>query len=41
MKKTLVVLSGAGIFAERGVATFRDADGLWENFSIEDVTQHG
>lgn len=37
IKKTLVVLTGAGISAESGVATFRDADGLWENFSIEDV----
>ena len=37
MKKTLVVLTGAGISAESGVATFRDSDGLWENFSIEDV----
>ena len=37
MKKTLVVLTGAGISAESGVKTFRDSDGLWENFSIEDV----
>ena len=37
MKKTLVVLTGAGISAESGVATFRDSDGLWENFSIEEV----
>ena len=37
MKKTLVVLTGAGISAESGVATFRDSDGLWENYSIEDV----
>jgi NAD-dependent deacetylase len=37
MKKTLVVLTGAGISAESGVATFRDSDGLWENFSIADV----
>jgi NAD-dependent deacetylase len=37
MKKTLVVLTGAGISAESGVATFRDSNGLWENHSIEDV----
>lgn len=37
MKKTLVVLTGAGISAESGIATFRDSDGLWENYSIEDV----
>ncbi|WP_234110626.1 SIR2 family NAD-dependent protein deacylase [Chryseobacterium sp. R2A-55] len=37
MKKKLVVLSGAGISAESGVKTFRDADGLWENHRIEDV----
>jgi NAD-dependent deacetylase len=35
--KHLVVLSGAGISAESGIATFRDSDGLWENHSIEDV----
>lgn len=37
MKKKLVVLSGAGISAESGISTFRDADGLWENHRIEDV----
>lgn len=37
MKKTLVVLTGAGISAESGIATFRDSNGLWENHSIEDV----
>ena len=30
MKKRLVVLTGAGISAESGLKTFRDADGLWE-----------
>jgi NAD-dependent deacetylase len=34
---TLVVLTGAGISAESGIRTFRDADGLWENHRIEDV----
>ncbi len=33
----LVVLSGAGLSAESGVATFRGADGLWEGHRIEDV----
>jgi NAD-dependent deacetylase len=37
MKKRLVVLSGAGISAESGIATFRDANGLWENFRFEEV----
>ena len=36
-KKKLVVLTGAGISAESGIKTFRDADGLWENYRIEDV----
>lgn len=33
----VVVLTGAGISAESGVATFRDAGGLWEGHSVEDV----
>lgn len=33
----VVVFSGAGISAESGIATFRDAGGLWERHSIEDV----
>jgi NAD-dependent deacetylase len=33
----LLVLTGAGISAESGVPTFRDANGLWEGHSIEDV----
>ena len=33
----IVVLTGAGISAESGVPTFRDADGLWEGHAIEDV----
>jgi NAD-dependent deacetylase len=35
--KTIVVLSGAGISAESGIKTFRDSDGLWEEYRIEDV----
>jgi NAD-dependent deacetylase len=34
---SLVILTGAGISAESGIKTFRDADGLWENYLIEDV----
>lgn len=37
MKKKIVVLSGAGVSAESGVATFRDSNGLWESFRVEDV----
>lgn len=33
----IVVISGAGISAESGIATFRDNNGLWENHKIEDV----
>ena len=33
----LLVLTGAGISAESGVPTFRDADGLWEGHAVEDV----
>ena len=33
----VVVLTGAGISAESGVPTFRDADGLWEGHAVEDV----
>jgi NAD-dependent deacetylase len=37
MKPKLVVLTGAGISAESGIATFRDSGGLWEQHRIEDV----
>jgi NAD-dependent deacetylase len=33
----VVVLTGAGISAESGIKTFRDAGGLWEGYNIEDV----
>lgn len=36
-KKHIVVLTGAGVSAESGIKTFRDTDGLWENYRIEDV----
>ncbi len=35
--KKLVVLTGAGMSAESGLKTFRDADGLWENYNVEEV----
>jgi NAD-dependent deacetylase len=37
MKKKLVVLTGAGISAESGIKTFRDAGGLWEGHNVMDV----
>jgi NAD-dependent deacetylase len=33
----IVILTGAGISAESGVATFRDKDGIWSKHNIEDV----
>lgn len=36
-RKRIVVFTGAGISAESGLKTFRDADGLWENYNISDV----
>jgi NAD-dependent deacetylase len=35
--KRLVILTGAGMSQESGIKTFRDSDGLWENYRIEDV----
>lgn len=37
MRQHVVVLTGAGISAESGISTFRDAGGLWEGHSIEEV----
>ena len=36
-KQKIVVLTGAGISAESGIKTFRDADGLWEGHDIMEV----
>lgn len=36
-RRTIVIFSGAGLSAESGIPTFRDADGLWENHRIEEV----
>ena len=33
----IIIFSGAGISAESGISTFRDADGFWENFKIENI----
>ncbi|AFD06501.1 SIR2 family NAD-dependent protein deacylase [Solitalea canadensis] len=35
--KKLVILTGAGISAESGLKTFRDSDGLWEGYDINEV----
>ena len=35
--RNIVVLTGAGVSAESGLATFRGADGLWEGHRVEDV----
>jgi NAD-dependent deacetylase len=35
--KKLVVLSGAGVSQESGIKTFRDMDGLWEEYDVEEV----
>lgn len=37
MKQNIVFFSGAGMSAESGIGTFRDSNGLWERYSIEEV----
>lgn len=37
LKQKIVVLTGAGVSAESGIKTFRDNDGLWENYSVDEV----
>lgn len=37
MKKKLVILSGAGMSAESGISTFRDAGGLWDKYPVMQV----
>ena len=37
MKQKIVVLTGAGVSAESGFATFRDTGGLWEQYDVNDV----
>ena len=36
-KQKIAVLTGAGVSAESGISTFRDANGLWDNYNVEDV----
>ncbi|TXR52111.1 SIR2 family NAD-dependent protein deacylase [Reinekea thalattae] len=36
-KQKIVVFSGAGVSAESGIQTFRDADGLWHNHNVQDI----
>lgn len=38
--KKIVILTGAGISAESGIKTFRDSDGLWEEYRVEDVATY-
>lgn len=40
MKKKIVILTGAGMSVESGLSTFRDADGLWENYPVARVATH-
>ncbi len=37
----VIIFSGAGISAESGISTFRDSDGLWENYRVEDICTAG
>ena len=39
-KKKIVVLTGAGMSVESGLRTFRDADGLWEEYPVAQVATH-
>ena len=36
-RKKVYIVSGAGLSAESGIQTFRGSDGLWENYSIEEI----
>jgi NAD-dependent SIR2 family protein deacetylase len=36
-RSKIVILTGAGISAESGVATFRDPDGVWAKYDLQDV----
>ena len=38
--KKIVVLTGAGMSVESGLKTFRDADGLWEEYPVQQVATH-
>lgn len=38
--KRIVFLTGAGMSAESGISTFRDSDGLWEHYRVEEICTH-
>jgi len=38
--QNIVVFTGAGVSAESGLGTFRDSDGLWEKYRVEDICTH-
>lgn len=40
MPRRLVVISGAGLSAESGLATFRDAGGIWSQFNLDEVCKY-
>jgi len=40
MRQKIVVLTGAGMSVESGLRTFRDADGLWEEYPVAQVATH-
>ncbi|MCD8206878.1 MAG: NAD-dependent deacylase [Bacteroidales bacterium] len=40
MKQRILVLTGAGVSAESGISTFRDSNGLWENYNVQDVASY-
>lgn len=40
MKKKIVILTGAGMSAESGISTFRDSNGLWEQYDVMEVASH-
>lgn len=37
----IIFFSGAGVSADSGISTFRDSDGLWENYKVEEICQAG
>ena len=39
-RKKIVFLTGAGMSAESGISTFRDAGGLWEQYPVMQVASH-
>jgi NAD-dependent deacetylase len=39
-RKKIVILTGAGMSVESGLKTFRDADGLWEEYPVQQVATH-